>query len=371
MKIAVIAHIRHPVAEPFMGGMEAHCRMLCDGLRTAGHTVDLFASGRSDDPQLITICDKPYEDVLPWARHRGTRELAEYQEDAFASAWAYILEGGYDVVHNNSLFPDIMLWAARDDMPCVTSQHVPPFGAMQSAVSSTAHAPTLRSTVTSQDQIGLWDMQSRSNMSVVHNGVRCDRWLPHDEPDEYFIWVGRITPNKGTAHAARAARLAGVSLRIFGPVEDAQYFVSEVEPHLTDGVEYHGHCTADQLRPLVAKAKGALVTPLWDEPFGLVAVEALSCGTPVCAFASGALAEVVGECGFVTKAGDIAALAESMARIGEIDRSACRQRALTKFSVQTMIEGYEASYRAAIDGVLSQAAAAFASRNSRTAALLA
>ena len=108
MKIAVLAHIRHAIAEPFSGGMEAHCDALCRGLRAAGHEVDLFAAEGSHDPGLVPICAAPYDDVLPWRIYRGTRELAAYQRDAFEQVLMRIGPGGYDVVHNNSLFPEII-----------------------------------------------------------------------------------------------------------------------------------------------------------------------------------------------------------------------------------------------------------------------
>lgn len=371
MKIAVIAHIRHPIAEPFMGGMEAHSQMLCDGLRAAGHQVTLFAAAGSSDPDTVAICSAPYDKVLPWKIWRGSPELARYQERAFAYAWQHIVEDRYDVVHNNSLFPEIIDWAARDRVPCVTSQHVPPFENMRLAVARNGASPFIGTTVTSHSQLDLWEPQTRRTIDVVHNGIRCDRWIPAGAPNDYFAWIGRVTPNKGTAHAARAALKAGKRLKIFGPVEDARYFAEEVEPLLRDGVEFHGHRTAAQLIPVVAKARALLVTPLWDEPFGLVAAEALSCGTPVCAFDNGALREVIGKCGFVVPSKDTGALAVAMGRVTEIDRNACRQRALTRFSVQAMIEGYEACYKAALGAGPVQAASAFASSQSRTSALLA
>ncbi len=375
MKIAVIAHIRHPIAEPFMGGMEAHCRMLCDGLRQAGHEVTLFASGRSCDRDLVAICDAPYDDVLPWRIWRGTPQLAAFQKDAFRFAWSRVLSGGFDVVHNNSLFPDIISWAVRDAVPCVTSQHVPPFGSMRDAVESAAQADCVQQTVTSAHQMTLWNARSRWNMAVVHNGVRTDRWLPRRNIGKYFVWVGRITPNKGTSLAVRAARKAGLPLHIYGPVEDAGYFASEVEPFLSQDIQYHGHVRLETLSPVVAQARGVLVTPLWDEPFGLVAAEALACGTPVCAFDNGALSEVVGECGYIVSARDVDALAAAMHKIDAIDRNSCRQRALRHFSSDAMVAGYERAYdraRCVTRGAAPcHAARTFASSQSRTAALLA
>jgi len=371
MKIAVIAHIRHPIAEPFMGGMEAHCRMLCDALRDSGHQATLFAAAGSQDADLVPICEHPYEQVLPWRVWRGTPELIEYQHDAYAEAWQRILAEGFDVVHSNTVFPAIMDWAVRDRMPCVVSQHVPPFQGMRDAVCAAADRAIVQQTVTSSDQLSLWEPLARRNMAVVYNGIATDRWAPASNSGEHFVWLGRITPNKGTAMAVRAAHIAGCKLALYGPVEDAAYYAKHVEPFLSNGIEYHGHASLDTLRPIVASARGILVTPLWDEPFGLVAAEALSCGTPVCAFDNGALAEIVGDCGHIVPARDIAALAGAMTRIDEIDRTACRARAMRLFSSDAMVAGYARAYERAIDAVLDQAALAFSSNQSRTSALLA
>jgi len=289
--------------------MEAHCDMLCRGLRAAGHQVDLFAADGSQDESLVPICAAPYDEVLPWRVFRGTSELAAYQRDAFERVLLAVGAGAYDVVHNNSLFPEIIEWCARAGIPCVTSQHVPPFGAMFDAVAATRERPNIGFTVTSQDQQALWADRGCAGLDVVSNGIDTDRWVPLGEPQDYLTWVGRIVPNKGLAEAIQAARKARVRLRIFGPVEDAGYFTEKVEPFLSEGIEFHGHRSGDRLRAEVAGAQAALVTPLWDEPFGLVAAEALACGTPVAGFDRGALSEVVGDCGVLVPGGDIGALA--------------------------------------------------------------
>lgn len=373
MRIAVVAHIRHAIAEPFSGGMEAHCDMLCRGLRAAGHEVDLFAAEGSSDPRLVPICKAPYDDVLPWRIYRGTSALATYQREAFERVLLRIGSGAYDVVHNNSLFPEIIDWCAQAGIACVTSQHVPPFGTMFDAVAENCHHPHVNVTVTSRDQDNLWSDRGCSGLEVVANGIDTDRWTPAGEIGDYFSWVGRIVPNKGLSHAVRAARLAGIRLKIFGPVEDAAYFASEVEPFLGDGIEFHGHRNVASLAGEVARAKGALVTPLWDEPFGLVAAEALACGTPVFGFDRGALAEVVGDCGLLVEAGDTEALAEALGSVQKFDRSRCRTRAEDKLSISAMIEGYEACYASSVAGarIASLPRLAWASSCSRTTELLA
>ena len=376
MKIAVVAHIRHAIAQPYRGGMEAHCDMLCAGLRAAGHEVTLFAANGSTDEGAVAICDAPYDEVLPWAIYRGSRELADFQRTAFERVLLTIGAGDFDVVHNNSLFPEIIGWCAQAGQPCVTSQHVPPFGAMYDAVEAACHLPHARFTVTSSDQRDIWSKRGCDRLDVVHNGIDISAWVPVDrgkDAEPYLTWVGRITPNKGLAEAVRAARIAGLPMRIFGPVEDAVYFSEKVEPFLADRIEYRGHRSLDFLRAEVAGAAAAVVTPLWEEPFGLVAAEALACGTPVAAFDSGAIREVVGPSGILARPGDVAGLARAMTDVISFDRAACRRRAVEHLSTEAMIAGYEAIYEAAVAG--SRAASlprlCWSSNHSSTTALLA
>ena len=126
--------------------------------------------------------------------------------DAFERVLLAVGAGAYDVVHNNSLFPEIIEWCARAGIPCVTSQHVPPFGTMFDAVVATCKEPHIGFTVTSHDQRSLWADRGCPELDVVPNGIDTDRWVPQGEPQDYLTWVGRIVPNKGLAEAIQAAR---------------------------------------------------------------------------------------------------------------------------------------------------------------------
>lgn len=368
MKIAVVGHIRFAIAEPFAGGMEAHCAALCKALSKAGHDIVLFAANGSETAAPINaICDHPYEDILPWARWRGTEELARYQHDAFARGWDAVLSGGFDVVHNNALFPDLIDWAARDGVPMLTSQHVPPFGIMRDAVKRALGDDRLQFSVTSASQLPLWLQRPAGNLGVVHNGIDTEFWQPGEKGGR-FLWSGRITPNKGTADALAAAHAVGAELDIAGTVEDEIYFARHVAPLLDDRRRYIGHLDRAALQAKVAAARAVVVTPAWDEPFGLVAAEALSCDVPVIAFDRGALSEVVRDCGVIVPAGDVAALAQAMQHPPRLAPGMARARAEACFSLQAMVAGYERLYRAAIAAVSHGAATESADTECRAVA---
>ncbi|WP_256926750.1 glycosyltransferase [Sphingomonas sp. TZW2008] len=347
LRIAVVAHLRHPIASPFMGGMEAHCHQLADALVARGHDVTLFASADSDAAlPLHGVVPQHYEAVLPWALWHGTDELTAFQDAAFGRAWAAIAHGGFDVVHNNAMHPALHRWALRDRQPMVTSLHVPPFKGLADTIADYA-APWLRQTVTSRSHARSWWADAPATASVVHNGIDTARWRFSAHGNGRAIWCGRITPNKGTAVAAAAAAIAGLPIDIYGPIDCMDYFGDHVAPLLGEACVYHGHLGGDALVDAIGAASVLVSTPMWDEPFGLVAAEALACGVPVAAIDRGAMREVVGEAGAYAS-DDPADLARAIRAAMAVPRPDCRAWIERAFSVAAMIDGYEAAYAAAI-----------------------
>lgn len=347
LRIAVIAHLRHPVAEPFMGGMEAHCDLLVRTLIAGGHDVTLFASGDSAaDLPLHPVSSVAYETDLPWAQWRGSERLADWLSAAYARCWAAVRQGGFDIVHNNSLFAPLHDWARRDRMAMVTSLHVPSFEMLHKAIARNA-VPWLQLTVPSAKQLPAWADAGECRIQVVHNGIDLQKWDFIPCGNERAVWFGRITPNKGTVVALRAATAAGIGLDLIGPIECSDYF-AEVVPLLVEGHRYLGHLSAAGLAQRVGAASVMLCTPMWDEPFGLVAAEALACGVPVAALDRGALGEVVGDCGAL--AANKAALPAAIHQAMVIPRERCRTRVQQLFTAEAMVERYAAAYADAMAG---------------------
>ena len=171
------------------------------------------------------------------------------------------------------------------------------------------------------------------------------------------VWWGRLVPEKAPHHAIDAARAAGLPIVLAGPIHDAEYFERQVRPRLGRDVEYVGHLRQHELNELVGGAAVAVVTPQWDEPYGLVAAEAMACGTPVAAFARGALPEIVDDStGSLAAPGDLDALANAMQRAAALDRGEVRRTAEARFAKARMVDDYERLYLSVAPGGLGTAA---------------
>jgi glycosyltransferase involved in cell wall biosynthesis len=181
---------------------------------------------------------------------------------------------------------------------------------------------------------------------MVYNGVDPARW-PVGAGGDDLIWFGRITPEKGTHLAIAAARAAGRSLLVAGPISDRAYFRRSVEPHIGGTVTYLGHLYQAELAKQVARSAATLVTPTWDEPYGLVAAESMSCGTPVVAVRRGGLPELIDPtCGVVVEPDDIAALVAAIPQVSRLDRALIARHAFDRWSIESMVSRYERVYEA-------------------------
>jgi glycosyltransferase involved in cell wall biosynthesis len=346
MRIAILAHVRQRIAQPFAGGMESHCWHLAAGLQDRGHDVVLFASGDSDPRFAIDpVLDRHYEATFPWAEHRGSAPLIAHLDAGYDAACDRIAAGGFDVVHNNSLHRFPLEQRRTAVTPTVTSLHVPPYDALHWFVAASP-SPHHRLTVTSARQLDAWwPHGAPPQASVLHNGIDPALWPWTAQGDGSAVWCGRITPNKGPHLAALAARQAGIALTLFGAIEDPDYWQEQVAPLLGPGLHYGGHLDGDALAQRMGRASLFLFTPCWDEPFGLVAAEAMACGLPVAAFDMGAAREVIGDAGVFAPPGDVDALAAAIPAALAIARTVPRERVMRHFTRDRWLDRCEDLYR--------------------------
>ena len=352
LRIAIVSHIRQPIAQPFMGGMEAHSWHLARGLRARGHDVTLFASGDSDaGVRLSPLCPEHYDRVYPWHDFHGTDALNRFLDDSFAGALNDLRAGEFDVIHNNSLHRYPPRLARRDRLPMLTSLHVPPFGTLRRAVHASAAPWSDFTTCSSRQRDAWWPEGGPPEAHVVANGIDLSDWPFTHKGDGSAVWAGRITPNKGTHIAVKAARIAGVPLTVFGTIEHRDYFEDEVRPLLGGDIRYSGHLPAPDLAKAFGAASVALFTPLWDEPFGLFAIEAMACGLPVATIEMGAVREVIGDCGSYAPPEDPHSLAKALIDARAVPRDRPRARVERLFSLNRMLSRYETLYAQAAAGV--------------------
>lgn len=361
MKVAILGHVRHPICPPFAGGMEAQTWRLAEELAARGHDVTLFASGDSqnglpDGVRLQSIVDRHYDADYPWHQYHGTEPLIRHLDAIHARAAKGLLAGDFDVIHNNGLHHSIPRFAVTHRLPMVTSLHIPPFKALLDSVTA-GMAPWTRFTVTSSHQLGLWwPAAVPANASVLSNGIAANEWPFVPEGDGSAVWFGRITPNKGLHLAIEAAQRAEIPMAIYGVVEDRTYFERTVRPLLYGDVHYGGHLHGAELAKRVGRASVLLFTPLWDEPFGLVAAEAMTTGVPVACFDNGAVREVVGDCGAYAASGNTVDLADALRAALSLPRRACSARAKRLFSLSKMTDQLEILYSDAQHGAMAACA---------------
>lgn len=348
LRIALIASARFPLRQPFPGGLEAHTWQLTSHLRDRGHEVSVFG-GAGSDPALRVHELSPLPPISDHARRDVSMPAEWFLAEHHAYLSLMLQLGGtrsYDLVHNNSLHYLPVAMAPSLSIPVLTTLHTPPTPWLESAVRArppTSEPESTHFAAVSRATAEQW-RPFVPRVGVVRNGVDTTFWTPGPGGGAP-VWSGRVVPEKGPEQAIRAARAAGTGLRLAGPLPDLRYFRDRVVPLLGDGVDYLGHLDHAALVDLVGSASVAVVSPCWDEPYGLVVAEALACGTPIAGFARGALPELLDRtCGVLAEPGDVDGLAVAITRAAGLDRAAARRHAVATCSVETMIDGYERLY---------------------------
>ncbi|MGD8195365.1 glycosyltransferase [Herbiconiux sp. P18] len=347
MRIAILCHLHHPIAEPFQGGTESHTALLADELVRRGHDVTLFAKEGSRTAATVhPLVPSDFEFAFaasPLVRQQQQGFLAE----ASLHSIELIEQGGFDAVINNSL--SSLPYRRLRELPMMTVLHTPPtLTDVNAILDAPGWSPSpLHSYVTvSETNARAW-LPRLPQVVSVPNGIPLERWAVDGarEPG-VAVWAARITPEKGLHIAISAARAAGFRLRIAGPIADPRYFADEIEPQLAAGdVEYVGHLGHDELPAFYAAAQVFVASPVWEEPFGLSVVEALASGTPVATLPNGAVPELVSAAsgpapGAVAADDSATALAVAIREASLITPEAARARA-ARYSLERMIDAYE------------------------------
>ncbi|AXH97415.1 glycosyltransferase [Ornithinimicrobium avium] len=340
MHVVIIAAANHALREPFAGGLESLTWHLVRGLRRRGVEVTLF-SGPGSDPALGAheILVEPLE-----LSQTARRDVAMPPERWLREHHSYLqamldLLGRTDVdlIHNNSLHYLPIALAATLPAPMLTTLHTPPTPWLEPAI-RLMDQRRARFVAVSAHTARSW--RHVTSAQVVLNGVDVEQWRPGPGGED-LVWFGRLVPEKAPHEAVRIALGAGQRIRLAGPVSDADYFDAAVRPLLGPRADYLGHLGTDDLAALVGQSAATLVTPVWDEPYGLVAAESLACGTPVLGYDRGGLREFVPpDCGVLVPGGDLQEATRRVEEAAGLDRATCRRQAVQHCSVERMIEDY-------------------------------
>jgi glycosyltransferase involved in cell wall biosynthesis len=339
-RVLIIANARYPIAEPFAGGLEAWTAAFIRGLRARGADITIFA-GAGSEPGLA-VHELP---IAPLAISEAARaDISMPPDDWMCEHHAYLqamlvalrARGRFDIIHNSSLHYLPIALADMVGVPMVTTLHTPPTPWLESAIQLQTRAPTL--VAVSEHTAASW--RHVASPGVIRNGIDLEAWPPGPGGDA-LVWSGRIVPEKAPHLAVAIAREAGFPLRIAGPVGNRDYFNAAIQPELGDGIEYVGHLTQPELADVIGHSIASLVTPTWDEPYGLVVAESLACGTPVCAFARGGIPELLNRiCARLVSPGDIPGAARAVTDVVELSRSAARAQAQRSCSIEGMLDAY-------------------------------
>lgn len=340
-RIAMLAPPWLPVPPPGYGGVEAVLALLCDGLVARGHDVTLFAAPGSRSTATVRT-------VLPQC-YPGRIERALHEADHVARVFDAVDEAArdhqpFDIIHDHCGFTAFAI-ADRIATPLLHTLHGP--FTTETSDFYRQHAAKAPVVAISASQRSAAPPGLRV-AAVIPNPTDVRAWPYQPVKKDYLLWIGRMVEAKGPHRAITAARAAGVPLVLAGPIQPGQetFFRDAVAPHLDGGdVSYVGEVGGDTKRQLFANARAVLMPIHWAEPFGMAMIEAMSCGTPVIAFAEGAAPEIVddGVTGYLVA--DETEMGAAIAKLDQIDPAACRAHAGNRFDTHQVAAAYEAAYR--------------------------
>lgn len=341
-----------PVPPPGYGGIELVVAQLCQGLTERGHEVTLFAApGSSSSSTVRWVLPDGHPDEIGQARIEADHVARVYDAVEHEARTGR----GFDVVHDHCGFVALAM-AERIEAPVVHTLHGPFTGDIVDFYQH--HASKAELVAISEAQRRTAPPGLRIS-AVVANPMDGQSWPFQPQKADHVLWIGRMDPTKGPHRAIVAAREAGVPLVLAGPIQPGQreFFEAEIQPHV-DGerVRYVGELGGSDKQRAFADARALLMPIRWNEPFGMVMVEALACGTPVIAFPEGAAPEIVRHetTGYLVD--DETQMAAAIGELDRIDPAACRADVLARFSPSTTAGGYEEVYRQALLGPRSTAA---------------
>jgi glycosyltransferase involved in cell wall biosynthesis len=364
MKIAINSIISRPVGPNTFGGTEGFTYLLTEELHKREHEIHLYASSDSTTSAVLHGVN-----TAPEARQKHMGELLSQPLYVRLAQQLALDAEDYDLIHNNYFhYYFFSAFAPFVSRPIVHTIHNAFFQdeKWREVLQSFPRGKNEHFVFVSEYAQKLSGFTEGS--SVIHHGIMTDDFPYQANPSETFLWLGRMIPEKGADQAAQAAKDSGISL-ILNTARDAKtdeaYFREQVLPLLSESIHWEHEDQFAQKVRLYQNAKALFFPIMWEEPFGLVMLEAMSCGTPVIAYARGSVPEIIrdGVTGFIVnppgeergdfiiKKSGVEGLKEAAEMIVSLShedyqrlREECRKQVVDKFSIKRMIDDYEALY---------------------------
>ncbi len=342
----MIAPVWFAVPPTGYGGIEWIVSLLADGLAEAGHDVTLFASGDSRTKAKLSA-------VYPEA---PSRLIGRFMPDLRHALSCYERGGEFDVINDHSGMLAATVGGAVAT-PVVHTVHGPLDGEPGEIYESIARVSPGVGLIS----VSLNQRRPKPDLPWIancHNALDFSVYPVKPHQGDYLLFLGRMSPDKGAHRAIAVATETGLPLKLAGKKQDpkeVQYFKELVAPHLVGDIEYLGEVTHGEKVELLQNARATLFPIEWEEPFGLVMIESMACGTPVIATRRGAVSEVIehGRSGIIVD--DYRQMGAALEQADALDPWELRRHVEEEFSPQRMVANYVAAYETAIERMRSSA----------------
>lgn len=353
MKIAIVGPIESAMTKKSVGGTETWTYGFAEYLVKVGHDVTLFgAEGTKFSGTFVPIC--AHSDIADETGALSKQRFAVFSIEEMLALIERINE--FDLVHISYYsFHYFLPFSNLIKKPIIETIHGSPMTDTDMEILFHKYQKPyfVFPTKSSADR---WPKPKHSQ--IIYHGIKVEDFpLSKNKNRDYFFWMGRLVEQKGITEAIKFARETNSKLIIAGPKNELKYFDENVKPYLNDKIQYVGELDLVQKVKYLQNAQAFLMPIFWDEPFGLVMVEAMACGTPVVAYGRGSVPELIedSQTGFVCSPNDFDCFKNAALKIETLSHEeytkmslACRAHVEKNFTFKRMVTEYEAIYQKAM-----------------------
>jgi UDP-glucose:tetrahydrobiopterin glucosyltransferase len=338
LKVLLLSTSVGPIGSGLGGGVELTVKSVARSLLNRGYDITVVAPEGSvlDGISIVEISGA----LQITAQSQGRDALVTLPKNSvLGNMWAYArqVQHGYDLLFN----------FAYDWLPFYLTPffdrsiaHLVSMGSLTDAMDQVIGAVAIShpNTIGVHSEVQAETFHFAQSCFNIKNGFDLSIYQFCAQPKNYLAWVGRIAPEKGLEDAVAAVRTAGIPLKIWGVIQDHDYWQGILANYPDAPIEYCGFLPTEQLQQALGESRALLMTPHWVEAFGNVAIEALACGVPVIAYRRGGPAEIVrdGETGWLVEPDSIGGLVDAIGKLDQIDRSTCRKHAEAEYSLEAL-----------------------------------